>query len=168
MQANEIYHELIPFPLVRVLVIVEVALAATFFFLFTYQATTGPIGSSPAPNWFYLFMMAIFAGVAVLLTNLTRLAVSMTADAITVGYGRFRYTIPWQRIEGCHQDKRSGITYGGWGIRMAKAGGKSTLVYNVIRAPRVILELKEGRFNQFVFSTRHPEEVMIIIQHQIR
>ena len=168
MQASEIYHESIPFPLVRVLVIAEVGLAAAFLFLFIYQATSGPIGSNPAPNWFYLLMMAIFAGVAALLTNLARLTISMTADAITVGYGRFRYTIPWQRIESCRQDKKSGIAYGGWGIRMAKTGGKSILVYNVIRAPRVILELKEGRFSQFAFSTRHPEEVINIIQQQIR
>jgi hypothetical protein len=166
MQPDEIHNESIPFPLVRVLVMAQVALAAAFLFLFIYQLISGLIGNSPAPNWFYLLMMVIFAAVAALLTNFTKLNISMTAGAITVGYGRFRYTIPWQRIEGCHQDKKSGIAYGDWGIRMAKAGGKSILVYNVIRAPRVILELKEGRFSQFAFSTRHPEDAINVIQQQ--
>ena len=167
MKADEIYHETIPFPLMRVLVITETLFAAAFLSLFIYQVTAGPIGDSPAPDWFYLLMMAIFVGVIALLTNFTRLTVSITPDAITLAYGRIKYSIPWQRIEGCRQDKNPGITYGGWGIRMAKVGGKWVLVYNVIKVPAIVLELKEGRFSQFVFSTKRPEEVMNIIQQQI-
>ena len=164
MQPNEIYQETIPFPIGRVVVVIMVGITALFLFLFIYQLTSGPIGDSPAPDWFYLVMLVIFAGVTVLTTNFTRLTISMTPDAITVTYGRFKYTIPWYKIAGCYLDKNPGIAYGGWGIRISKAKGKSVLVYSVIGSPRVILELKEGRFRQFAFSTKHPEEVMAIVQ----
>ena len=166
MPADEIYQETIPFPVGRLIVVIMVGITALFLFLFIYQLTSGPIGDSPAPDWFYLVMMAVFAGVTVLTTNFTRLTISMTPDAITVAYGRFKYTIPWYKIEGCYLDKNPGIAYGGWGIRISKAKGKSVLVYSVIGSPRVILELKEGRFRQFAFSTKHPEEVMAIVQQK--
>jgi len=166
MQPNEIYQETIPFPIGRVVVVIMVGITALFLFLFIYQLTSVPIGDSPAPDWFYLVMIAVFAGFTALAANFTRLTISMTPDAITVAYGRFKYIIPWYKIAGCYLDKNPGIAYGGWGIRISKAKGKSVLVYSVIGSPRVILELKEGRFRQFAFSTKHPEEVMAIVQQK--
>ena len=168
MKADEIYQETIPFPVGSLVLVIMTGITALFIFLFVYQLTIGPVGDRSAPNWFYLIMLVIFAGVTVLMTNFTKLAVSLTPDAITVAYGRIKYTIPWHNIAGCYLDKNPGIVYGGWGIRLGKARGKSVLVYNVIGSPRVILELKEGRFEQFAFSTKHPEEVMAVVQQQTR
>ena len=167
MQPNEIYQETIPFPIGRVVVVIMVGITALFLFLSIYQLTSSPVGDRPAPDWFYLVMMAVFAGVTVLTANFTRLTISMTPDAITVAYGRFKYTIPWYKIAGCYLDKNPGIAYGGWGIRITKVKGKWLLVYNVIGSPRVILELKSGRFGQFAFSTKHPDEVLNIVKQQI-
>ena len=168
MKADEIYQETIPFPVGRLVLVIMTGITALFIFLFVYQLTIGPVGDRSAPNWFYLIMLVIFAGVTVLMTNFTKLAVSLTPDAITVAYGKIKYTIPWHNIADCYLDKNLGIVYGGWGIRLGKARGKSVLVYNVIGSPRVILELKEGRFEQFAFSTKHPEEVIAVVQQQIR
>ncbi len=167
MKPNEIYQEVIPFPLGRLIMWVMTGITALFLYLFIYQTTTGPVGDNPAPDWFYLVMMVIFAGVTVLVANFTRLTISITLDAITVAFDRIKYTIPWHNVAGCYLDKNPGIAYGGWGIRLGKAKSKPVLVYNVIGPPRVILELKKGRFRQFAFSTRRPEEVMAIIQQQI-
>ncbi len=167
MQPNEIYQETIPFPIGKLIVGIMIAITALFLFLFIYQLTSSPVGHRPVPDWFYLVMMAIFAGVTVLTANFTRLTISMTPDAITVAYGRFKYTILWNNVAGFYLDKKPGIVYGGYGIRLGRVKGKSVLVYSVIGSPRVILELKEGRFSQFAFSTKHPDEVLNIVKQQI-
>ncbi len=168
MQLNEIYREEIPFPLGRVMVWVMTGITALMLYFFIYQTTTGhPVGDKPAPDWVYLVMMVVFAGVTVLMANFTRLTISMTPDAVTIAFERIKYKIPWHNVAGSYQDKNPGIVYGGWGIRSGRAKGKSVLVYNIIGPKRVVLELKQGRFKQFAFSTRHPEEVMAVIQQQI-
>ena len=169
MQPNEIYREEIPFPIGRLMVWIMTGITALMLYLFIYQTTTGrPVGNEPAPDWVYLVMVVVFAGMTVLIKNFTRLTIGMTPDALTVAFERIKYTIPWHNIAGCYQDNNPGIVYGGWGIRSGRARGKSVLVYNIIGPKRVILELKKGRFKQFAFSTRRPEEVMVIVQQQIR
>ncbi|TES83470.1 MAG: hypothetical protein E3J91_02070 [Hadesarchaea archaeon] len=64
-------------------------------------------------------------------------------------------------------DEASTIRYGGWGIRIGRVKGKWILVYNVIRCPRVVLSLREGRFREFVFSTKSPEQVIKVVKQQI-
>jgi hypothetical protein len=40
-------------------------------------------------------------------------------------------------------------------------------VYNVVGGPRIVLSLKRGRFKEFVFSTKNPEEVIKIAKERI-
>jgi hypothetical protein len=97
--------------------------------------------------------------------NFSTLSIKMTSRSVVVGYGIFNRTIFWENIERCYSDEVSSIRYGGWGIRIGRVKGKWRLVYNVIGGPRVVLALKRGRFNEFVFSTRNPEEVMKVVRH---
>jgi hypothetical protein len=168
MPADEIYEETIPFLVGKLVMALMIALSLLFLFIFIYQQLSGPVGSRPAPDWLYLVMFVLFAGISYLVTSFRKLTISITSQVIKVTFGIFKYTISWGNVEGCYLDKNPGIAYGGWGVRIGKTKGKSVLVYNVVAAPRVILELKKGRFGQFAFSTKRPDEVMTIVQQQIR
>lgn len=160
MQPDEIYRETVPFTIVKWILAMEIGIAVSFLALFIYQLPEGL-------SWFYLGMFLLFVGVTVLIANLTRLTISITPQHITVAYGRISYSISWDNVEGFAPTSGPGIRYGGWGIRMTRVKGKWVLVYNVIASPGVVLELKSGRFRRFVFSTRHPDEVLNIVKQQI-
>lgn len=135
-----------------------------FLFVLIYQIFVGPIGANPAPNWFFLLMLLLFLGVTI---NFSRLIIRMTPQSIAVSYGIFKHTIIWGNIEDCYLDGASAIRYGGWGIRIGKVEGKWRFVYNVMGGPRVVLSFKKGRFSEFVFSTKSPDEVMKKIKERI-
>jgi hypothetical protein len=105
-----------------------------------------------------------FIGVTVLISNFRVLTISITEDSITVSYGRICYRVALDNIETAFIDTNPGIVYGGWGIRMARIKGQSALIYNVISKPRVVLKLRSGRFNQFAFSTRRPDEIINLVK----
>jgi hypothetical protein len=168
MQAPEIYEETIPFPLMKVVLGVFIACTLLFLVLLVYQGFVGQVGSNPAPNWFYLVMFLCFAGLTALVRNFNKLAIKISTQSVTVGFGVFQRTIPWDNVKGCYQHEASAIgSYGGWGIRMAKVKGKWTLVYNVIGCPTIVLELEKGRFKEFVFSTKNPDGVIETARRQI-
>jgi hypothetical protein len=96
-----------------------------------------------------------------------RLTIRISPESIAVGYGRITRQIPWENVESCYLDETSAIYYGGFGIRFARIRGKWRMVYNIIGTPRVVLSLKAGRFREFVFSTKNPEEVLRIINDRI-
>ena len=168
MQAPEIYEEIVPFPLAKLLIGIFVAISLSLLVLFIYQLLVGPVGSKPAPDLFYLFMFIFFAGLTYFVTNFNKLSITITAQSITVGYGILKRIIPWVNVQGCYLDEASAFgSYGGWGIRMGKVKGKWRLVYNVIGCPAVVLELERGRFREFVFSTKNAETVLEIARKQI-
>lgn len=160
-RADEIYKETMPFTIIKWILAMEIALTILFLYLFVSQLPEGL-------SWFYLGMFLLFAMVTALIANFRALNISITSRSITVAYGRIRYSVPWDRIDDCYSDKGSGIRYGGWGIRMARVKGKWLLVYAVTNCPRVILDLNKDRFGRFIFSTRHPEEVVNIVKGQVR
>ena len=169
MQVPEIYKEIIPFHLATLIIGIFAAISLSLLVLLLYQVLGGPVGDNPAPDWFYIVMFLFFAELTYFVTNFNKLAIRITTQSITVGYGILRRTIPWDDVNGCYQDESSAIgSYGGWGIRMGKVKGRWRLVYNVMGCPTVVLELDKGRFKEFVFSTRNPEMVLEIAKQQIR
>ena len=91
----------------------------------------------------------------------------MTAQSITVGFGIMKKSISWDNIEGCYLDEAPGLSYGGWGIRLARIKGRWRSVYNVIGHPVIVLELSTGKFREFDFSTNNPQEVLEIVRQKI-
>ncbi len=167
MKVTEIYEEIIPFRIMRLVLGVFIALTVLFLGLFAYQVLVGPVSANPAPDWFYLIMFLWFAGFTALIRNFNKLAIMITTQSIAVGFGIFKRAIPWNDVNSCYLDDASAIgSYGGWGIRTAKVKGKWRLVYNVIGSPTVVLELEKGRFREFVFSTKNPERVMEVVRKQ--
>lgn len=163
METDAIYREVIPFLVAKVIAILMGALSIVFLVLLLVQILGTPIGKNPAPDWMYLILSVIFLGTTWLVYNLRELTISINKSSVIVSYGRISYSIAFDNIETATIDTSPGIAYGGWGIRMAKIKGESALIYNVIAQPRVILNLKSGRFKRFAFSTKQPDEVIKLI-----
>ena len=163
----EIYRETVVFTLGRAIIVVFVVLAFFFLAMFVYQITTGPTGGKPAPDWFYLAMGLFFALMIFIISNFGKLDISATSESITVRYGMFKKVMRWEDVGDCYTDESPVFSYGGFGIRIGMVNGKRRLVYNVLGGARVVLGLKKGRFNEFVFSTRDPEAVMDMIKGRI-
>ena len=159
-----IYKEVVPFNLMTVVTVVMAAL--TVFFL--YQFIVRPVGGNTELSWYFGGMFLVFALISVFIFSMRRLTVSMTTRRITVAFGVIKYQISWDNIERYGLDKSLGIRYGGWGIRISRLNDRWTLVYSVTNCPRVVLQLRGGRFRQFVFSTRHPEEIMNIAMERVK
>jgi len=129
-----------------------------------WQMVAGPVGTRPAPNWFFVGMILFFLAIGI---NFATLTIRVNMQGIMVGYGIIRHHIPWSNIAGCRLDKASAVKYGGWGIRLGWADGKKRLVYNILGSPRVVIEKRQDSHPEFVFSTRNPEGVMKAIREGI-
>ena len=134
------------------------------FFLYIYQISEGPIGTDPAPDWFWLVMAVFLLAVTI---NFGILTIKIGPEGILIGYGIFKKRISWNRVEDSYLDEASAIRYGGWGIRLGRVDGKWRTVYNVIGGPRVVISLNKGWIREYVFSTKDPNEVMRTIYHYI-
>ncbi|MFW0860293.1 MAG: hypothetical protein AAGB97_09125 [Dehalococcoidia bacterium] len=161
MQTNNIYEEKISSKWITGILAVT---TAGFLFILVYQILIGPIGTRPAPNWFFLAMFLLFLG---LIVNFSKLNIKMTPRYITVRYGIFKHKILWENVEDCYLDEASAIRYGGWGIRIGRVKGKWRLVYNVIGGPRVVLSLNKGKCKEFVFSTNNPQKAIETVKQKL-
>jgi hypothetical protein len=161
MQPDVVYEEKI---FQKGLTAIFIVITLIFFALWIYQAFIGPVGTNPAPNIIFLLMFLVFAFIA---ATFNTLAIEITSEFISVGYGIFRRQISWEKIEDCYPDDASAVIYGGWGIRFGRFKGKWRLIYDTVGSPRVVLLLTEGRFREFVFSTKNPHEVIELVKEHI-
>jgi len=157
---GEIYKEIVHSPLTRF--ITAIMLALTAFFL--HQLLKELFGERSDLTWYFLLMSLVFALVTYFMFNIRKLTISIGTQRIIIALGIFKYTVDWGNIEGYYLDKSSGVRYGGWGIRITKLSGRWTLAYNITTGSRVVLQLRNGRFRQFVFSTNRPELIINIIK----
>ena len=165
MRGDEIYHEEVPFTFIKYIIFLEAALAAVFLVLFWQSTLTfGPIGESPAPDWLFLMLFALFAGITALLFSIRKMNIGITPQAVHIYFGIFGRTIPYESIDSIHADSGSSIKYGGWGVRVIRDKKGWVLAYNTFGRSRVVLGLRRGRFGRFVFSTRNPDEVISIVE----
>lgn len=121
------------------------------------QVADGPLGANPAPNSLLIGFLLFFVVIGL---NFATLTVRVTIHGISVGYGIIRHQIPWGEVVDCRLDDTPAARYGGWGIRMSIVAGNRRLVYNIIGAPRVVVQKRLGTFQEFAFSTRNPDAVM--------
>jgi hypothetical protein len=138
---------------------------AIMFFLLVYQLIKGPIGTNPAPNWFFVIMGVVFL---VLTIMFSRVIIQMTPERVSIGYGLIKHKIPWGIIENCHLDETPAVRYGGSGIRVTKIGEKWRIVYSIVGGPRVVLSVKEGKYREVAFSTKNQDQVMSLIKQWAR
>jgi hypothetical protein len=120
---------------------------------------------SPMPLLFELILAFILVLVVVTI-NFIRLTIRITPQNISMAFGIFRHTIPWENIDNCFLDQSSAMAYGGWGIHLIRVDGKWRQGYT-LGSPRVVLSLVEGRFRELSFTTKNPEKVMELINEQL-
>jgi hypothetical protein len=166
-QEPEIYREVVVFTMGRAIIALFTVLTVFFLAMFISELVSGPVGDKAAPEWFYLIMCLFFVFMTFIIMNFSRLVIKATSRSLTVAYGMFKKVIPWEDIAGCYADDSSAVGYGGYGIRIGRVNDKLRLVYNVLGGDRVVLGLKKGRFNEFVFSTNNPDAVMDVIKGRI-
>ncbi len=129
-----------------------------FFFLFR----------STDPESERVLLFIIFSIISVLFIFLTyyfrKLDIDIHNDGVSIGWAYFKKEYVWSDIEEVWKDDRNAMRYGGYGIKGTYMNGKWVLVYNVIMADRVVLKLKEGKYGEFVFSTKDPDKVIGLIE----
>jgi len=134
------------------------------FGILIYQRLVGPVGTHPAAGWVLVAIALLLLAVTV---NFATLTIRLTTGGICVGYGIIKHTVPWGNVADCYEDKASTVWYGGFGIRLGLVNGKRRLVYNTIGNPRVVIRQRQGKVQEFVFSTCNPEKVMRTIKERI-
>jgi hypothetical protein len=113
------------------------------------------------------FFLVMFIFFVILTLGFSTFTIAMTSETITIGFGIKKHKTPLTQIIECHPDEVSAAKYGGFGIKVARVKGKNRLVYNTIGTPRVVLSLNEGKFPEFAFSTKNPEEVVNVLRAQL-
>lgn len=161
MNINVIYEEKI---FAKGFTIILGITTTSMFFSLLYVIS---VQSYPDRLFLIIFFLIMFLLFLVLTFNFSQLTIIMTSESIAIGFGLFKKTIMWDNIKNCYQDEASAIRYGGFGIRISNYKGKTRLVYNVMKAPRVVLSIKEGNFEEFVFSTKNPEKIIKIVKQYI-
>ncbi|MFC1906111.1 hypothetical protein ACFLWJ_01335 [Chloroflexota bacterium] len=166
MDTKAIYEETLSPSMMKVAMAVMGVITVLFLVLYIYQLTVGPIGSTAAPDWYYLLLFIIFAVITAFLTNFRKLTITITSTAITVRYGMLKSMVPWDNIARCTMDKDSSLGYGGFGLRLARGHGTWIRAYNLMSHPRIALDLKAGKSKRLVFSTKSPEQIIEIAKQQ--
>ena len=168
MYTDEIYKETVPFSLWKYIMVIMGGITIAFFVLCIYQLAGGTIGSNTVPTWYYLLLFLVFLVISAFLINFKQLDIKITSQSITVRFGILKSIIPWDNINGCCIDDASGISYGGWGLRIARGKGTWIRAYNLTGCPQIVLELKAGKSRRLMFSTKNPHRVLEIAAQQMK
>lgn len=161
MSSVALYEETLTWKLIIALVLGVLAFSAG---VVMYAYSNDPDEDPMAP---FAILIIVAVGLGTTL-NFSRLSIRATPEGISVGFGRIRASFRWDQVEDCYPDSASAIRYGGFGIRGGRFEGKNRLVYNITGAPRLVLKVKGSKYDELVFSTKHPDELMRIIKSQIR
>ena len=161
MDPDIIYHEKFT---AKGFIAILSPLAATMFIILLYHLFIE--SAEPFLSW-TLFFSAMFIAFFFLTINFASLSITLTNETIAVGFGIIKHRVLLKDVVNCAPDEVSSMKYGGFGIRVAKVKGKKRLVYNTIGTPRCVLSLKEGKFHEFAFSTKNPEEVINVLRAQL-
>ncbi len=95
------------------------------------------------------------------------LTIRMTNDHVSVAYALISYIVPLKDITDARLDETSALRYGGAGIKFAPVDGKRRLVFSNVSSPRIVLAMRGRRFDELVFSTARPDEVVKLIRDRM-
>jgi hypothetical protein len=159
MSLLEVYHEVIWWKLILLLIaLVDVPLIASIWYAYS--------GASPEDPSEVLILVVLLFVITFIVFSFSRFSVVITNSGIAVGFGVSKGRFRWDEVEGCYLDDASAIRYGGFGIKGGVFNGKRRLVYNVTGTKRVVLQVKGRKYDEFVFSTKNPDQVMRLVKMQ--
>ena len=133
------------------------ALTALFFLLFLWRVNVS--------GWnvlavVFLVLSCIFLFYVV---NYRTLIIHVTSEALTLSFGIFKWTVPFDNIESCAIDEIPALMkYGGAGIHFMLVNKRYRASFNFLEYPRVVIAFRKkvGSVQDISFSTRQPEEVL--------
>ena len=147
----------------RVIALIFAAIILFMAALFIYLLSL-PDGIDGWGALFYLIMIIILLFVGI---NFSILIIRITPDNLILSFGILKKRIAWSDIKSCEIMNIPWTKFGGIGIRYTKLNGKSALAYIVEGATKIALEMKGGKTQILIFSTRNPEEVLNIIRQKV-
>lgn len=158
-----VYEEKIPFKL-GYLIIVMFLLISIIMLLFGWkQLTAGPIGSDPAPTWFYFLYGAFFLVLTWLVSQFRTLSIRIEEQTVILSYGMFHVLIRRDQIEKATLDTANPLfSYGGWGFRLGSYKGRPRKVLNIPGYKCVVITRKNIT-QEVVFSTAFPDDVIKLL-----
>jgi hypothetical protein len=113
--------------------------------------------------FFLLFIFFFFYSV-----NYRTLIIRLAPESLKLKFGVFSWTIPLHNIRECdHDDLPILMRYGGAGIHFMLFRRRYRASFNFLEHPRVVIALKEksGLVWDISFSTRHPDELIRLLQN---
>jgi len=121
--------------------------------------------SSGWDGWAITFV-CIFALFLFYVINYRTLKIYITSESLRLTFGIFTWTIAISNIKNCYIDEDTILRFGGAGIHFMWIKGKYRAFFNFLEFPRMVVTLKDkkGLVREIAFTTRHPEQVMRIIQ----
>lgn len=137
-----------------------VLLAALFWSLWLRRKKTGRGGR----------LNALFSGLSAFfifyVLNYHTLQLEITPQRICLRFGLFEWSEPLENIENCFVDETSLWRIGGAGIHFSLFAGRYRAMFNFLEYPRIVLGLKHkrGPVREIAFSTRHPGQVISLIE----
>jgi len=130
---------------------------------FIVQSLVVPPEAKPIFN--LVLIIVILA--ALFSVNFLILRIKITQEYLSVSCGIFKHKTPWEDINHCHVDEPPTVRFNGYGIRYGRLNGNRVQGY-VMGNPKVIISLNKGKYNDFIFTTKNPQEVCNLIKKQIR
>ena len=162
MQSHVIYEEKVFAKGITIILTVTTIIMLILFFVM--MLLIEPLAGVFFIKWPYL-AVAVF--LALLIINFHCLTIKLTNQAITVGIGFIQSSIEWEKVHDVFVDEGTSLKYGGWGLRVRKYGDTRRKVYSLMKLPRLILTLKEGKFGEIAFSTKNPEKLISVIKNML-
>ncbi|NIS82912.1 MAG: hypothetical protein GTO14_22535 [Anaerolineales bacterium] len=138
-----------------------ISLTILFLMLLIWQVRTGSSNILSAA-FFLFFIFFLFYSL-----NYRTLIILLTSKSLKLKFGVFTWTIPLDNIGDCrHDDLPMLMRFGGAGIHFMLIRGRYRASFNFLEHPRVVIALKKkaGLVRDISFSTRHPDEVIQLLQ----
>lgn len=127
---------------------------------FIFQSLAVPDEAKPIVN----IVLLIVILVALFSANFLILRIKITQEYLSVSCGIIKNITPWDDITDCNVDPN--VKFNGYGIRYGRMNGKRVQGY-VMGNPKVMISLNKGKYDNFIFTTKNPEEICKLIKEQI-
>lgn len=136
-----------------------------FFALFTWRFSAVGFRAFPVVCLFIALFFLFYV------INYRILKISISEDAVLLKFGLVRWKTALANIKAIRlDDSPLWIKYGGAGVHFAFVNRRYRAFYNFLEHPRVLITFhhKQGLVQELVFTTRHPQEVIQIIQSRLK
>jgi hypothetical protein len=167
-RGEELYREEIPVTPMKILVGFEISLGVFFMIMALVQIISSPIVSNAPPTFFWGLMAAVFFSTTWLISSFVSYRLTIEPTSLNLSFGRFKTDVLYENIETFEQDTRSGLVYGGWGMRTSWTRDGWVKAYTILGKSRIGLRLKSGRVRHIIFSTENPDTVMEILRGRLK